>query len=165
MTAPSSAASRLGGALLLAAVALLAAACAALPGRDDPRVTVVGVEPLPGQGLELRFAVKLRVQNPNDTPIEYDGVAIDLDLNGKGLATGVSPERGTVPRFGEAVFAVPVTVSALAAVRQALALADGRLPEKIPFVLRGKLAGGVFGTLRFTDQGTLALPRGFAAAN
>lgn len=146
-------------ALLVSGALALLAACASLPGgRDAPRVHVVGLDPLPGQGLELRFAVKLRVQNPNDEPIDYDGIALDLDIDGKALATGVSDQAGRVPRFGEAVLSVPVSVSVFAAMRQALAVAEGARLDKLPYALRGKLAGGLFGTLRFTDEGTLSWP-------
>ena len=79
------------------------AACAALPNRDPLSIDVAGIEPLPGEGLELRLAVRVRIQNPNDTPIEYSGAALDLDLNGRKLASGVSDAIGTVPRYGEAV--------------------------------------------------------------
>ena len=139
-------------------LALVLAGCASLGGRDPLNVQVAGVEPLQGQGLELRMAVKLRVQNPNDTAVEYDGTALELDLNGKRFATGVSGERGSVPRFGETVLTVPVSVSAFSAVRQALGLADGSRLDDIPYQVRGKLSGGVFGTTRFSDRGTLSLP-------
>ena len=76
------------------------------------RVTVAGLDPLVGQGLEMRFSLKLRVQNPNDAPIDYDGISVALDLNGTPFASGVSDRSGTVPRFGEAVLDVPVSVSA-----------------------------------------------------
>jgi hypothetical protein len=83
-------------------------------GRRDPvRVNLVGLEPLQGEGFELRFAVRLRVQNPNDSAIDYDGVALELDVNDKSFATGVSDSKGSVPRFGETVISVPVTVSAI----------------------------------------------------
>lgn len=145
-------------ALLLAALfSLLLAACAVLPGRDPLRVELVGVEPIEGQGLELRLAVKLRVQNPNDDAVEYDGTALELEVDGKTLASGVSDQRGSVPRYGERVLVVPVSISALNAVRQALALADGTTREAVPYVLRGKLAGGAFGAVRFTKQGSLSI--------
>jgi len=145
----------LAGALLLAAAL---GGCASLTQRDPVRVHLAGIEPLPGQGLELRFMVKLRVQNPNETPIDYDGVALELEVNRKLLASGVSDQKGSVPRFGEAVLAVPVTISAFAALRQALGLAEGQGLEDMPYVLSGKLAGGPFGVLRFADEGTLSLP-------
>lgn len=146
-------------ALLLAALTVLMSGCAALTPADPPRVNAVGIEPLTSEGLEIRFAVKLRVQNPNDAPIEFDGIALDLEVNGKRLASGVSDAKGTVPRFGEAVLSVPVTISALAALRQAMGLIEGESMERLPYVLRGKLAGGVLGTVRFANEGTMAWPR------
>lgn len=141
--------------MLLAALAL--AGCAALQGRDPLRVEVVGIEPVEGQGLELRLAVKLRIQNPNDGAVEYDGTALELEVNGKTLATGVSDQKGSVPRYGEAVLVVPVSISAMNAVRQALVLADGTQRDTLPYVLRGKLAGGAFGAVRFTKDGSISL--------
>jgi len=65
------------------------------------------------------------VQNPNEQPVDFDGVYIELDLRGSRFATGVSDEKGTVPRFGEAVVSVPVSVPVSAVVRQALSFAGG----------------------------------------
>lgn len=105
-------------AMLLLAALLVLSGCASLT-REPVRVSVVGLDPLVGQGLEMRFSLKLRVQNPNDAPIEYDGISVSLDLNGMPFASGVSDRSGVVPRFGEAVLDVPVSVSAFAAARQA----------------------------------------------
>ncbi|MGF6793253.1 LEA type 2 family protein [Paraburkholderia sp. 35.1] len=140
------------------AVTLTLAGCAGLFGADPLRVNVAGIEPIAGQGMEMRFNVKLRVQNPNDSAVSFNGVSLDLELNGKPFATGVSDQSGTVPRFGETIVTVPLTVPAFAAVRQAFALAGAAQSGQVPYVLRGKLAGGVTGTTRFTDQGTLSLP-------
>ena len=92
---------------LLLACAVLTGGCASLAHRDPLNVTVAGIESLPGEGMELRLLVKLRVQNPNDAPVEYDGVAVDLDVQGRSFASGVSAETGVVPGFGEAVVSVP----------------------------------------------------------
>lgn len=161
------AAARLGLSRAARWLAALLAACLLLPwlagcatlGADALRVNVVGVEPLQGQGMELRFAVKLRVQNPNDLSVDFDGVAVDLELNGKNLATGVSDARGSVPRFGETVIVVPVSISAFAALRQVLAFTDGTKRDEIPYVVSGKLAGSAFGSVRFSQAGTLKMPQ------
>ncbi|MDC6382721.1 LEA type 2 family protein [Pseudomonas graminis] len=146
---------------LLAGLTMVLAlsACALFPNRDPLNINVVGIDPLPGQDLEIRFAVKLRLQNPNDTDIQYDGVALNLDVNGRLLATGVSDQKGTIGRFSEGVLTVPVTVSAFAALRQAVGLADQQRLDNLPYELHGKLAGGLFGTMRFEDSGTLSLPK------
>ncbi len=142
--------------LLVALLALALGACAALAPRDPLNVQVAGIQPLQGEGLELRFLVRLRLQNPNDGAIDYNGVALDLKVNGRRLASGVSDQRGTVPRFGETVLSVPVTISAFSAARQALGLAEN-IDMQVPYVLRGKLAGGLFGTQRFVERGTFDL--------
>lgn len=141
---------------MLAAVFLLGG-CAGLT-REPVSVTVAGLDPLVGQGLEMRFSLKLRVQNPNDTPIEYDGVSVALDLNGTPFASGVSDRSGVVPRFGETVLDVPVSVSAFAAARQAWNLPGAAANGELPYALRGRLAGGVLGTVHFNDAGTLRMP-------
>jgi LEA14-like dessication related protein len=149
------------GLLLVATLVLLLSGCAGLGLRDPLAVYVVGMEPLPGQGMEGRFLVKLRVQNPNEQPIEYDGIALSLDVRGSRLATGVSDERGTVPRFGEAVIAVPVSVPATALLRQALGFAAGDR-SRVDYRLRGRLGGPTFGGMSFESSGEFALPAGLA---
>lgn len=142
---------------LAAALATPLAACATLSGREPLTVDVAGVEPLPGQGMEGRFLVRLRVQNPNTDPVPFDGVAITLDVRGQRFASGVSDVSGTVPRFGETVLAVPVTVPVSAMVAQMMSLASGSSP-RLDYDLRGRLAGPGFGGVRFSSSGELTLP-------
>jgi LEA14-like dessication related protein len=142
---------------------LVLAGCASWPGEDPLQVKLVGIDALPGEGMEVRMAVRLRVQNPNDTPIEYDGVAVSLELRGQDFASGVSDARGQVPRFGETVLVVPVTVSALAIVRQAVSLAAGDYP-RLDFVARGKLSSVGFGSSRFESKGEFDLPAGITGS-
>ena len=130
-----------------------------MPGREPLQVNVADVESLDGEGMEWRMLVKLRVQNPNDAPVEYDGVYLRLDVLDKTFATGVSDERGTIPRFGEAVVSIPVTVSTVNLVRYAIGIAaDGKAPEKITYRLEGKLNSPGIGSTRFDSHGELALP-------
>ncbi|MBK5541051.1 LEA type 2 family protein [Pseudomonas sp. TH05] len=144
--------------IALSLVLLSLSACALFPNRDPLNINVVGIEPLPSQDLEMRFAVKLRLQNPNETAIDYNGVALDLDVNGRPLASGVSDQHGSIGRFSEEVLVVPVSVSAFSVLRQTLGLSQNQNVDNLPYTLRGKLAGGLFGTLRFVDHGTLSLP-------
>jgi len=150
---------RLVRSMLLLATVLLSA-CASMPSRDPLQVTVAGVESIPGEGMELRLLVKLRVQNPNDTPLDFDGVSLNLDVMGRDFASGVSDQAGTVPRFGEAVIAVPVTVSLMRMARQVLGMLDGKPVDKVTYEMSGKLHGAsMFGTQRFTSKGEFELPQ------
>lgn len=145
--------------LIALAFALLASAgCATLHGRDPLQVTVAGIEPLQGQGLELRMLVKLRVQNPNDAPVDYNGVALEMNVQGKTFATGVSDATGSVPRFGEAVLSVPVTISAFRMARQAVDMIQRAGKGTITYDMTGKLNGSVFNSMRFRTQGEFDLP-------
>lgn len=87
------------------------------------------------------------------------GVALNLELRGHDFANGVSNQVGTIPRFGEALVVVPVSVSATAMVRQIYALAMGERGA-VNYVARGKLSGtGVMAT-RFETKGQMQLPAG-----
>jgi len=133
--------------------------CAGLSGREPVQVSVAGIETLPGEGLEMRMMVKLRVQNPSETPVDFDGVFVKLDVLEKTFATGVSDEKGSIPRFGESVIGVPVTVSTLRVGLTTLGFLLGDKPaEKVRYKLSGKLAGPSFGSTSFQADGELALP-------
>lgn len=143
---------------------LLLGGCATLSGGNGPNVQVVGIEPLPSEGLEVRFALKLRVQNPNETLLAYDGMSIRLDLDGRGLASGVSNVAGEIPRFSDTVLTVPISISAFSVVRQLMAHANDKNSEDIvnkpiAYSLTGKLgaANGALGATRFSSKGDLNL--------
>jgi LEA14-like dessication related protein len=143
--------------LSLALIPLVLLAACATPSRVPLRVNVATVERVEGASMELRFVAKLRVQNANDAAIEFNGASVELMLNGKTIGNGVSDVRGFVPRFGETFVDVPVTVSALGDVRQAIGL-YGAPDRKLDTVLKGRLSGSGFDDLRFEWRGELAMP-------
>jgi LEA14-like dessication related protein len=143
--------------ILLISAALSSAGCAWLQRTDPPQVTLVGVEPAASEGWEARMQLKLRVLNPNDTPIDYNGIYVQLDLLDKSFASGASSQSGTVPAFGETVISVPVSVSVLGIARQAMSLVGGKSTERITYAMHGKLNSTTSGALRFNSQGELNL--------
>ena len=139
-------------------MALILGSCAALTSHDPLRVTVAGIESLPGEGLEARMLVKLRVQNPNDAAIEYNGGAVRLSLQDTTIASGVTGEQGVLPRYGEVVVGIPVTLSmASIAVQMMKLFHDKAPPESVRYVLEGKLETG-FGAMRFRTEAQLKVP-------
>ena len=150
--------------LLVLALPAVLAGCAALSGGDPPKVSLAGVESLSSEGMELRFTVKLRVQNPADAPLEIDGLSLNLAVRSMDFASGVSAVKTSVPRFGEAVLSVPVTVPATALLRQAWAMTGNREVRKIEFELSGRLGAGPFGGSRFATKGAIDWPPGGSAA-
>lgn len=145
---------------LLAALALLPG-CAGLTERPTLRVNLAGIDSLPGEGLELRFMLKLRVQNPGDTDLRYDGVWAEVELRGQPLASGGAPMTGVVPRFGEVLVMLPVTASGLSIARQALDLIRGSREGNdvglVTYVLRGRLGGTGLGDGSFESRGEIDL--------
>ena len=149
---------RLTAFALLAVTTMALQSCATVPGLDPLQVTVAGVEPLEGQGMELRMLVKLRVQNPNDAAVDYNGVAVEMIVQGKTFATGVSDAAGSVPRYGEAIISVPVTASAFRMLSEAVTLMGGGGGSgPITYELTGKLNGSGFNAVRFRTQGQFDL--------
>ena len=144
--------------VLLALVLTAVAGCAGIGLHEPLRVSLAGLEPLEGGGLEARFVAKIRVQNPNDSPVAFDGVSVQVDLNGRGFASGVSDAKGEFPRFGESVVDVPVTVPASAIVRQVFGFITGDR-SKASYRVRGSFNSGTFGRVPFDSTGEIDLPK------
>ena len=156
---------RFAAAAIITAATLASAGCTTLPDSDPLEVTVAGIEPLQGEGMELRMNVKLRVQNPNDAPLDYDGAYVKLEVQGRTFATGVSDATGTVPRFGESVIVVPVTASMLRVVRNVVGMMQDQPPEQVRYRMTGKLSTTGFGSRRFSEEGEFKLPAGTVRAD
>lgn len=139
--------------------------CAGLQGREPIQVIMVGVEPLQGEGLELRMLVKLRIQNPNDVPLDFNGVSLQMDVQGKSFATGVSDLAGSVPRYGETIVGVPVSISVFRIARQAIGVMTNEHGGKLAYEMSGKLAGPAFNSMRFKSKGEFTLPADFSRSD
>ncbi len=144
----------------LIAIALLSG-CAGMAGHSAPHVGLAGIESLPGEGMELRFMLKLRVQNPGDADLHYDGAWVEVELRGQPLASGGAPVTGVIPRFGEAVVMLPVTASGLSIARQVMSLlGDAREAKSmgpVAYVIRGRLGGTGLGDGSFESRGEIDL--------
>jgi len=149
--------SRTGLLVLLAFGVLLYGGCATLQGRDPIQVIIVGVEPLQGETLEFRMLVKLRIQNPNDLPLDFNGVSVEMDVQGKRFATGVS-DAASVPRFGETIVDVPVSISMFGIARQAIGLMTNEFRGKLVYEMTGKLARPALQSVHFKSAGEFTLP-------
>ena len=143
---------------LLAVGVLQSSGCASFQYPEPLHVIIAGVEPLEGEGLEVRMLVKLRIQNPNDSPLEFDGLSVQLDVQGKRFATGVSDAGGSIPRFGEALVDVPVSISVVGIARQAIGVVTKEYRGKLAYEMTGQLAGPALNRLNFMSKGEFTLP-------
>lgn len=145
----------------IAAVILLlsTAGCASLTSLEAPEVRVTSLQMLesaPGS-LEQRFAVGLRLTNPNNRAIDVEGLDFELELNGNRLARGVTDNAFELPRLGEAETLVVVTTSLFDVLRQALDLA-GRSDAAMDYRVRGRLhlGSGFVRSIPFDREGRIS---------
>jgi hypothetical protein len=81
------------------------------------------------------------VQNPNETAIDYNGVALDLEVNGRPWPRGQRSARLDPALFGNRGQRAGQRF-AFSVLRQTLGLSQTQTLDNLPYVLRGKLAGG-----------------------
>lgn len=125
---------------------------------DEPEVELLALEPLPSQGLEARFLVKLRVVNPNSIPLEINGMSYDVFIRDSKVLSGVSNEGLKVGAYSESVAELEVAAGmfgSLALIRDLMSNpTDGGLPYK----LNAKLSrSGLGGAIRVSREGTIDL--------
>jgi LEA14-like dessication related protein len=135
-------------------------ACAGWGVREPLNVTIADITPLEMSVLEQRYAVKVRLLNPNDAEIAFDGVVFDLEINDKPFAKGVSSQGGVLPRFGEAVIEMQVVSGLQNILRQIAELQKG---DRAGFTYRikGRLhSTGGLGSIPFDTKGEFAFPTG-----
>lgn len=137
------------------AVAIQLAACAT-PLINPLAVNVAGVDRVQGESMEVRFVAHLRIQNPNENSSEFSGAVAELLLNGKRIGAGVTNQRGVIPGLGQVFVDIPITVTGLGDVRQAIGL-YGAPDRKLDTQLVGQLTGSKFNDLGFEWRGELAL--------
>lgn len=140
---------------LLLVLALWCSGCASMGrGLEPPEVSLVDLTALPSAGFEQRFAITVRVVNPNAVPLSGEGIDIRLDVNGQRLGRALSSEHFEIPKLGEEVLTLVATTNLLDVFRQAMALpaAGGRLD----YFLDGRvLLAGSLGWLGFSREGSL----------
>ncbi len=145
-------------------ILMFALGCVHRGAVEPPSVHVVNVTPLESTGFEQRLRVDLRVLNPNDFALEYDGLRFDLELNGQPFVRGLSDDEGTVPRLGDAVISVTATTTLFDLLRQIGSLAErsqgGAVVPEVSYRISGRLflTGPGWRSVDFERTGTLGAP-------
>ena len=146
------------GAALLA-VAILLGGCAA-PGKrlEAPRISLSQIEVEHATVFETVMAVTLRIFNTNEVPLTLKGADVNLEVNGKDFARGVSQIEMTLPAYDTAL--VPMTLySSMIDMVQGILKAKGR--KTLEYRIHGsvRIEGGflVPSSLPFSSEGELSL--------
>lgn len=142
---------------LLLACGLLAGCATMKPGFETPKVQVMGLRPLPGEGMVPRFEILLRVINPNADSLNLRGLSYTVALAGEDIIEGVANDLPSVPGYGEAQVKVLAAVSLLAGARLVADLMQG--PQRpVDYELRAKLdVGAMLPAIRIQEKGSLTL--------
>jgi len=124
---------------------------------EEPTVTVTSFKPAPAEGDALSFDIGLRVVNPNRDPIELQGVAYTITLEGHKLITGVSKDLPVIEGYSEDTF----TLNASASLFEAIQLIGDLMnnpKERISYDLETKLDVGTFyPAIRVHNSGKISL--------
>lgn len=136
----------------------LLSACAGLAGLSQkPEISLAGLDLVELGLFEQRFAMKLRIRNPNDVELRISGVDFDVELNGQHFARGLSDRPVMVPRMGEAVLEVSATSSLGSVLRQVRELQKGGR-ERIDYRLNGRIVLEGIGGIPFERKGDVQMP-------
>jgi LEA14-like dessication related protein len=82
-------------------------------GYDEPTVELVSFKALPASGFEQNFEIGLKLTNPNNFELPFNGISCALSVAGETLARGVTADIPTAGAYGESRFVVPVSTSLL----------------------------------------------------
>lgn len=153
-------------ALLAGVAASFLAGCTSL-GEERVEVHLVSVTLQEATPLEQRVGLGLRFQNRGTTDLTVDGLAFRIEASGTTIATGVSSQVFTIPRFGEARIDVEATSTLAGIVRQVLDLQrqSGQAYPRLRYRLYGTanlvpevLSIGRAGSFGFDTVNELPLP-------
>ena len=131
--------SRLSFILILLTSNFLGACATLSPYKDSPRVSLVSIQPQEIGMLEQRFALQLRILNPNDVAIPVEGLSYAIEINDREFAYGVSRQSVEIPAFGEALLDVEVASNLLNVMQQLQAL-HSETRNSMAYRLTGKIS-------------------------
>jgi len=143
----------------LVTLTLLLLGCAGLfQNTEPPRINIANVVPRDIKIFEQVFDLELRIQNPNDIPLEINGLAFDLDLNDKRFATGVSNQSLVIDRLSSDIIHVQAITTLVGFLRQVAEYQQTQAP-RLTYRIKGHIYAGSEGTkLRFDDGGEIKIP-------
>lgn len=119
--------------------AVMLSGCAALQSAiETPHVTLSNLQVIDMTVLEQRYAVTLRMQNPNPIPLPIAGMNFRLDINDTELGRGVTNEAVTVPAYGEALVEIKLVSNLMRIFNQIRGLENNKGQS-----LRYRLSGGL----------------------
>jgi LEA14-like dessication related protein len=143
---------------LLTALSGLAGCSGLFRTLERPRINIANITAREVKLFEQVFDLELRIQNPNDLSLEINGLAFELEVNGRRFATGVSNQNVMVNRFSSGVLHVEAITTLWGFLRQIAEYQQTRTP-RVTYRLRGSIySGSPSVKLPFDDSGEFNVP-------
>ena len=144
---------------LATAAALFLGGCAGLrPGYERPSLMLDSFRAIPSEGMAPRFALGLRVVNPNPTPLPLRGLSYHVEFEGFRVITGVAGNLETVPAYGESLIELQAGVDLISGLRLFNNLLQDPQRDRLRYSLRARLdTGGIRRFLVLEESGELSL--------
>ena len=108
------------------------------PGYEEPTVELVSFKVLPANGFEQNFEIGLKLTNPNNFDLPFNGISYQLSVAGETLASGVAADVPMAAAYGESRFVVPVSTSLIRGFKVIRALME-KQGQDISYQLKAKL--------------------------
>jgi len=144
---------------LATAAALFLGGCAGVrPGYERPSLMLDSFRAIPSEGMAPRFALGLRVVNPNPTPLPLRGLSYHVEFEGFRVITGVAGNLETVPAYGESLIELQAGVDLISGLRLFNNLLQDPQRDRLRYSLRARLdTGGIRRFLVLEESGELSL--------
>jgi LEA14-like dessication related protein len=107
--------------------------------------------------FEQRYAVRLRVHNPNPFDLPLTGVNFQAELNGMPLGEGLGNTAVTVPALGSALLEAEAYCSVTDMYRQVMSWRAGP-PQTVRYWIGGKLHARDGRSIAFESRSEFKLP-------
>ena len=148
-----------GYSVALLAWVILLTGCASLTTQmDPPNVSLESFDSLPStEGGAPRFLIKLRVQNPNEQPLDIAGISYSVELVGTEVVTGVSKDVPVIEGYSEGVVSIEASLK-LFQVLKLLASLGRTQEEDLTYRFTAKIDfKGLVPTQRVEEEGQISL--------
>ena len=125
---------------------------------EEPVVSVTSFRPLAEEGSGLSFEIGLRIVNPNSEPLELQGIAYTIELDGHKVITGVGNDLPTIEGYSEETLTLQASASMFQAIRFFSDMMQGS-KDSVQYELSTKLDVGSFRpAIRIVDP-TMSIAR------
>jgi len=105
---------------------------------EEPSVELISFKALPASGFEQNFEIGLKLTNPNNFDLPFNGISYQLSVAGEELAHGVASNIPTAKAYGESRFVVPISASLFGGFKVIKALMS-KQGKDISYQLKAKL--------------------------